>query len=237
MYLLALCLGVFFTFINIHVPGEGNGKPLQYSCLENPMDRRAWRATIHRITKSWTRVKRLSTNIDVYQDFSTSVLWSLWTGSFLVSCWFSCSLKDALPSTEGSSIPSPKLGQPKFLQIVPHIPRGDKIIPNWEPLPQTHHCIHNGLYQFSSVTQSCPTHCDPMNHSTPGLPVHQQLRESTQTHVHRVGDAIRPSHPLLSPSPPAFNLSQHPSHHPSRFHIYALIYDICFSLSDLLYSV
>ena len=63
--------------------------------------------------------------------------------------------------------------------------------------------------QFSSVAQSCPTLCNPMNRSTPGLPVHHQLPESTQTHVHRVSDAIQPSHPLLSPSPPALNLSQH----------------------------
>ena len=63
--------------------------------------------------------------------------------------------------------------------------------------------------QFSSVTQLCPTLCDPMNSSTPGLPVHYQLLESTQTHVHRVGDAIQPSHPLSSPSPPALNPSQH----------------------------
>ena len=62
---------------------------------------------------------------------------------------------------------------------------------------------------FSPVAQSCPTLCDPMNHSMPGLPVHHQLPESTQTHVHWVGDAIQPSHPLLSPFPPAFNLSQH----------------------------
>ena len=65
------------------------------------------------------------------------------------------------------------------------------------------------FYQFSSVTQSCPTLCDPVNRSTPGLPVHHQLPEFTQTHVHRVGDAIQPSHPLSSPSPPAFNLSHH----------------------------
>ena len=58
------------------------------------------------------------------------------------------------------------------------------------------------LYQFSSVAQLCPTLCDPMNPSTPGLPVHHQLPEFTQTHVHRVGDAIQPSHPLSSPSPP-----------------------------------
>ena len=61
--------------------------------------------------------------------------------------------------------------------------------------------------QFSSVTQSCPTLCDSMNRSMPGLPIHHQLPEST--HVHRVGDAIQPSRPLSSPSPPAFNLSQH----------------------------
>ena len=63
--------------------------------------------------------------------------------------------------------------------------------------------------QFSSVGQVCTTLCDPMDCSTPGLPVHHQLPELAQTHVHRVGDAIQPSHPLSSPSPPAFNLSQH----------------------------
>ena len=68
---------------------------------------------------------------------------------------------------------------------------------------------HDVIGLLCSVAQSCPTLCDPMNHSTPGLPVHHQLPESTQTHVHRVGDAIKPSHPLLSPSPPALNLSQH----------------------------
>ena len=62
---------------------------------------------------------------------------------------------------------------------------------------------------FSSVAQSCPTPCNSMNHSTPGLPVHHQLLESTHTHVHQVGDTIQPSHPLSSPSPPALNLSQH----------------------------
>ena len=61
--------------------------------------------------------------------------------------------------------------------------------------------------QFSSVAQSCPTLCDPMDSSPPGLPVHHQLLESAQTHLHWVGDAIQPPHPLSSPSPPAFNLS------------------------------
>ena len=63
--------------------------------------------------------------------------------------------------------------------------------------------------QFSSVAQSCLTLCDPMDCSTPGLPVHHQLPQFIQTHLHWVGDAIQPSHPLSSPSPPAFNLSQH----------------------------
>ena len=73
----------------------------------------------------------------------------------------------------------------------------------------THRVYHN--IQFSSVTQSCPTLCDPMNCSTPGLPVHHQLPEFTQTQVHQVGDTIQPSHPLSSPFPPAPNPSQHQS--------------------------
>ena len=66
----------------------------------------------------------------------------------------------------------------------------------------------NGV-QSSSVSQSCLTLCDPMDCSTPGFPVHHQLPELTQTHIHWVSDAIRPSHPLSSPSAPALNLSQH----------------------------
>ena len=70
---------------------------------------------------------------------------------------------------------------------------------------------HGYRYQFSSVAQSCLTLCNPMKCSTPGLPVHHQLPESTQTNVHCVCDAIQPSQPLPSPSPPALNLSQHQS--------------------------
>ena len=84
-------------------------------------------------------------------------------------------------------------------------------------VPGSYHTISTsspGVFssvQFSSVTQSCPTLCDPMNCSTPGLSVHHQLLEFTQSHIHRVSDAIQPSHPLSSPSPPAPNLSQHQS--------------------------
>ena len=81
---------------------------------------------------------------------------------------------------------------------------------NTKAIKQTAKNIY-GMVQFSSVAQSCPTLCDPMNGSTAGLPVHHELLEFTQTHIHRVGDAIQPSHPLSSPFPPAPNPSQHQS--------------------------
>ena len=79
---------------------------------------------------------------------------------------------------------------------------GPKLKKSYKPQNTIQSCT-----RFNSVTQSCPTLCDPMNHSTPGLPVHHQLPESTQTQVHWVSDAIQQSHPLSSPSPPALNLS------------------------------
>ena len=78
-------------------------------------------------------------------------------------------------------------------------------------------CPQKSLVQFSSVAQSCPTLCNPMDCSTPGFPVHHQLPELTQTHVHWVGDAIQPSHSLSSPSLPTFNLSQHQGLFTSQF--------------------
>ena len=75
------------------------------------------------------------------------------------------------------------------------------------------------MNEWVTVTQSCPTLCDPMDCSMPGLPIHHQLPEFTQTHVHRVSDAMQPSHPLLSPSPPAFNLSQHQGLFKSQFFV------------------
>ena len=86
-------------------------------------------------------------------------------------------------------------------------------LPFWAPMIEKGmslpgHPKFSSSVQFSSVAQSCLTLCDPINCSTPGLPVHHQLPEFTQTHVHWVGDAIQPSHPLSSPSPPAPNPSQ-----------------------------
>ena len=80
-----------------------------------------------------------------------------------------------------------------------------------QSMPKVEIVLTFSSVQFSSVTQLCPTLCDPKNHRTPGLPVHHQLPESTQTHVHWVSDAIQPFHPLSSPSPPAPNPSQHQS--------------------------
>ena len=83
---------------------------------------------------------------------------------------------------------------------------------SWEVLGSAHKSLSGNTIhsvQFSSVAQSCPMLCHPMDCSTSGFPVHHQLLEFTQTHVHRVGDAIQSSHPLSSPSLPAFNLSQH----------------------------
>ena len=99
--------------------------------------------------------------------------------------------------------------------------------------------------QFSSVAQSCPTLCNPMNRSMQGLPVHHQFLKFTQTHVHWVSDAIQPSHPLSSPSPRVQKsvlysfavLHKDGCHyHLSKFHIYALIYCIGIFLSGLLHS-
>ena len=92
---------------------------------------------------------------------------------------------------------------------------------------------HSTLYQFSSVAQLCLTLCDPMDCSMPGIPVLHQLPELAQTLVHWVGDAIQPSHPLLSPSPPAFNLSQHQGlfQRVSSLHQVARVLSFSFSIS------
>ena len=89
-----------------------------------------------------------------------------------------------------------------------------RLLPQNPKVCSLHLCLfcyltYRVIIQLSSVTLSCPTLCHSMNRSTPGLPVHHQLPESTQTHIHQVGDAIQPSHPLSFPSPPAFNHSQH----------------------------
>ena len=107
--------------------------------------------------------------------------------------------------------------------VIAFLPRSKRLLISWLLSPfavilepkkiksvteQLNNFLLDTSVQFSSVAQSCPTLCDPMDYSTPGLPVHHQLPEFTQTPVHWVGDAIQPCHPLLPPSPPAFNLPQ-----------------------------
>ena len=122
-------------------PEEGNGNPLQFSCQENPTDRGTWKATVHRVARSWTQ---LSDGVCTHTVFHSGYI--------------------------------------------------EKIF----------------YFQFSQFSRSVVSnYLDPMDCSMPGFPVHYQLLGLTQTHVHRVGDAIQPSHPLSSTFPPVFNLSQH----------------------------
>ena len=105
-------------------------------------------------------------------------------------------IKSRSPALQADSLPTELRGNlPKLTEFNLHF--------TWD--------IYQFSVQFSSIAQSCLILWDPMNCSTPGLPVHHQLLEFTQTHVHRVSDAIQPTHPLLSPSPPAPNPSQHQS--------------------------
>ena len=118
--------------------------------------------------------------------------------SFLAGCTSPCSSVELWCQASGVGMFTPYRlgGKPGRVQETSQ---------SWVQVP----LVPSALLQFSSVAQACLTLCDPMNHRTPGLPVHHQLPQSTKTHVHWVGDAIQPSHPLSSPAPPALNLSQH----------------------------
>ena len=172
-------------------PEEGNGNPLLYSCLGNPMDRGACQATVHRVVKSLTQFKH-------------------WVHTHAISLLNKQTKKYQilLPEKDGITLIQVTFGR-RELQFLTSFEEPYVII----QLTFTEHlCCESNctrLHQFSSVTQSCPTLCDPKACSTPGFPVHHQLPELAQTHVNPVGDAIQPSHPLSIPSLPAFNLSQH----------------------------
>ena len=159
--------------------GEGHGNPLQYSCLKNPMDRGAWQAVIHRVAESQTQLKWLSTHACQY----------LKTRMRRISFPFGI-VNDSQVHFKGDS--SHRVFMGRIIGL------------GWCPSSES------GIGQCSSVRSlSHVWLCDPMDCSTPDLSVHHQLPGFIQTHVHWVGDAIQPSHPLTSPSPPAFNLSQH----------------------------
>ena len=181
--------------------GEGNGNPLQCSCLENPRDGGAWWAAVYEVAQSWTRLKRLSSSSSSHADSTQQ------------QCF-----QQEQPSLPTIVLRIPWGSFPMYLHCS-HCWKSHLRFSCWDPIPpltleRPFWKVCLGLLsfssvQFSSVAQSCQTFWNPKSHSMPGLPVHHQLPEFTQTHVYWVGDAIQPSHPLLSPSPPAFNLSQH----------------------------
>ena len=159
--------------------------------------------------------------------------WSLCTQTLIVfkhACIHAKSLQSymTLCDSMGYSLPGSSVHgilRQEYWGWLPRPPPGDLPDPGIKPTSLMSPALAGGFFttsatwealelvsvQFSPVTQSCPTLCNPMNCSMPGLPVHHQLLEFTQTNVHRVSDAIQPSHPLSSPSPPAPNPSQHQS--------------------------
>ena len=172
------------------------------------MDRGAWWAAVHGVARSriWLRDQAHNTQNNIYPGLIPGLGRSSGEGNGypLQYSWLENSMDrgDEYNVTKNLD-----------LRFVPFI-----YVYNIS-IEKNHHLYLFSLYnklkissvQFSSVTESCLTLCNPMNRNTPGLPVYHHLLEFTQTHIHRVSDAIQPSHPLSSPSPPAPNPSQHQS--------------------------
>ena len=176
------------------------------------------------IQEKWKSSEKLSKTISAFVTVKLTLGIHSLTSSLQKTLVFSCSVVSSSTDPMDCSRPQAPLSigfsRQEYWNGWPFPSPGDLPNPGMEPSPAA---LAGRFFtteplgkptrwysvQFSSVAQSCPTLCDPMNRSTPGLPVHHQLPESIQTHVHRVGDAIQPSHPLSSPPPPAFNLSQH----------------------------
>ena len=126
--------------------------------------------------------------------------------------WQSMNIPDEKMSYGSAQLTCPFIYQVRWTQALPVVFRRLRLVEdiNQNPLTQKRHRgRHSSSVQLSSIAQSYLTLCNTMDYSMPGLPVHHHLLEFTQTHVHWVGDAIQPSHHLLSPSPPTFRLSQH----------------------------
>ena len=186
--------------------GEGNGNPLQCSCLENPRDGEAWWAVISGVAQSRTRLKWLSTSSSIHKwifivkiprtRIHAVVIGTLTFGEgpiirkFEVGFW-----RVAIPSF--------------FILILVKTINLFWLISSSFPLMFYLYCMY--FYKGISSVQSLSRVrlCDPMDCSMPGFPVHHQFPELTQTHLHWLGDTIQPSHPLSSPSPPTLNLFRH----------------------------
>ena len=163
------------------------------------MDREAWCAVIHEVAKSRTRLSDWSDLI--WSDTHTQKLYFLKCELWHIIWGYSLKLYKNLRKIKD---PIKKWAK----ELNRHFSKEDIQMAN-KHLKRCSASLIIRSDQIRSIAQSCPTLCDPINHSMPGLPVHHQLPEFTQTHVHWVNDTIQPSHPLSSPSPPAFNLFQH----------------------------
>ena len=130
---------------------------------------------------------------------------------YVLSCFSHVQLFVTLWTVACQTPMSMGLSRQEYWSGLPFPPPGDLSNPGTEHVSLIDRWVLSHSVQFSSVAQSCLTLCDPMNSSMPGLPAHHQLLEFTQTHVHRVSDAIQPSHPLSFPFPPAPSPSQHQS--------------------------
>ena len=165
------------------------------------MDRGAWRAAVHGVAKSRTRLSDFAftftfCSIDYAKAFDCVDHHKLWKvlKEMGIPDHLTCLLRNLYAGQEAT------------------VRRGHRITDGFQigkGVRQGLYNLHAEFMSLSSVTQSCLTLCDAKDFSTPGLPVHHQLLEPTQTPVRCIGDAIQPSHPLSSPSPPALNLSQH----------------------------
>ena len=186
--------------------GEGNGNPLQCSCLENPRGGGAWWAAVSGVAQSRTLLKQLS---------SSRVCGR--TESKLTVNWKQKKQQSRFLLNPGVLMLSNRLPSGVLEAVVHSEPglegcRNEAHRSEVTYLDDLWHCLQLwGSWLLSSVQflLGCVWLCDPTDCSMPGFPVLYQLPELAQTHVHQVSDAIQPFHPLLSPSPPAFNLSQH----------------------------
>ena len=174
--------------------GEGNGNPLQYSCLENPMDGGAWWATVHGVSKSQIRLS------DFTFTFHFHVLEKKMATHSSILAW-------RIPGMEEpGGLPSMGLHRVghDWCDLAAAAAACHYVIIKWAAfffLLMVHKvlvfCTISGILDLIVVVaQLCPTLCDPMDCSTPGFPVHHHFSELAQTHVHWVSDAIQPSRPL-----------------------------------------
>ena len=180
-------------FVQTHVHWVGDAIQPSHPLLPpslSAFNSSQYKGHFQRVSSSYQVVKIWSFRLTISpsKEYSGLISWD----------WLVCSLCCPRDSQESSPTPQFKGIDSSELSLV-YGPTLTSIYDYWKN------------HQIRSVTQSCPTLCNPMNRSTPGLPVHHQLPEFTQTHVHRVRDAIQPSHPLSSPSTPAPNPSQHQS--------------------------